>query len=111
MNKLKLNLSHILDLADKANLDDMDDALIREAEEIYLAYNPDIRLFYLYNEKEEPICRVKDLVSSSPSELATNDQEFHEHADFIIANTPIEDAVESFVERHRHEELLRKLNA
>ena len=110
MDKLKLNKSHILNLADNTNLDEFDDANIRNAEEIYLGYNKNIKLLCLYNEEEDIVCRVNDLVHS-PAQLATNDKEFHEHAEFIIKVMPLEDALKSFAQKCRQECLAKIADA
>jgi len=102
MDKLKLNKSLILNLADNTNLDEFDDACIRNAEEIYLGYNKNIKLLCLYNEEEDIVCRVNDLVED-PAKLARNDEELKEQMEFTLTLVPFEDALKSFAQKCRQE--------
>lgn len=111
MEKLKLNLKHIQQLAENnAELDGLTYAMIQDATEIFLAYNKHIKALCIYWQDDEPICRVQDLVETT-GKLARNDEELYEQMNFAEANTPIEDAVKWLIQEVKHEKLVRTLNA
>lgn len=110
MNKLKLNVDHIRQLAEASDLDGLEIAMIQDASELYLAYNKKVKAFGIYDQDDDPICRVKDLVED-PAKLAVDAEELKEQMEFVIANTSPLDALESFIEKSNHEKLIKKLNA
>ena len=104
MEKLKLNLKHIQQLAENnAELDGLTYAMIQDATEIFLAYNKYIKALCIYEQDEEPICRVQDLVEN-PGKLARNDEELETQMNFVLTAVPIKDVVLAFFKQIRQEE-------
>jgi len=111
MQRFELNLTRIQQLAkDNEELDGLAYAMIMDASALSLGYNKLTKSLTFYDQDNDPICKVANLITGSPSGLVES-EELNKLMHFTLEVIPIEDAMESFVKKVKREKIERICDA